>query len=418
MPPGTACGPTSGSSHYVATGTLVVARDADDWVEQLARLPRSSWSCRSSAGRRPTSPRRLPFLDLGDAALRALHADRRRAVRRADPAGSRAPPADPRGVALAPRIRRLPSSTPCRAAIRTADGARGPGRCPDRRRRALDARACCRRLRPASRRRGRLRSISSRRRSCVAAWRRRRCCSTRSRRPRAASTPCRRWRAPPSRSATTASRCSGDPDRERAPTAAELATVSALAALASAGLRALPGARGQNLLLQRHRGRAFIVERCANAWILAGFSGHGFKFGALIGERVAAALAGEQSADELAAWAAGRHLSTLQRGLRPLRLCYKPRRTREPRRHDHAPAGLLRHRPARSGRRARALPLAAGRGRRAQARARVHDRQRPGRACAGWSRSACRCSSTSSSTTSPIPWPARCARLAGSASRC
>jgi glycine/D-amino acid oxidase-like deaminating enzyme len=51
---------------------------------------------------------------------------------------------------------------------------------------------------------------------------------------------------------------------------------------------------------------AFIVERCENAWILAGFSGHGFKFGALIGERVAAALAGEHSADALAAWAAGR----------------------------------------------------------------------------------------------------------------
>jgi glycine/D-amino acid oxidase-like deaminating enzyme len=53
-------------------------------------------------------------------------------------------------------------------------------------------------------------------------------------------------------------------------------------------------------------GERFIAERVENAWILAGFSGHGFKFGALFGERVAAALAGELPADEFTAWAAGR----------------------------------------------------------------------------------------------------------------
>ncbi len=52
-------------------------------------------------------------------------------------------------------------------------------------------------------------------------------------------------------------------------------------------------------------GERFIVERAGNAWLLAGFSGHGFKFGALLGLRVAAALAGELAADELRAWAAG-----------------------------------------------------------------------------------------------------------------
>ena len=52
-------------------------------------------------------------------------------------------------------------------------------------------------------------------------------------------------------------------------------------------------------------GERFIAERVEKAWILAGFSGHGFKFGALLGERVAAAVAGELAAADLAAWAAG-----------------------------------------------------------------------------------------------------------------
>jgi glycine/D-amino acid oxidase-like deaminating enzyme len=39
--------------------------------------------------------------------------------------------------------------------------------------------------------------------------------------------------------------------------------------------------------------------------VLAGFSGHGFKFGALIGEAVAAALTGERPAAAITAWAAG-----------------------------------------------------------------------------------------------------------------
>jgi sarcosine oxidase len=54
------------------------------------------------------------------------------------------------------------------------------------------------------------------------------------------------------------------------------------------------------------RDQRFLVERCESAWVLAGFSGHGFKFAAVIGERIAAALAGERSAEDLAAWAAGR----------------------------------------------------------------------------------------------------------------
>jgi glycine/D-amino acid oxidase-like deaminating enzyme len=52
-------------------------------------------------------------------------------------------------------------------------------------------------------------------------------------------------------------------------------------------------------------GERFIAERVDNAWILAGFSGHGFKFGALIGERVAETLTGRRPGETVTAWAAG-----------------------------------------------------------------------------------------------------------------
>lgn len=41
------------------------------------------------------------------------------------------------------------------------------------------------------------------------------------------------------------------------------------------------------------------------AWVVSACSGHGFKFGALIGDGVAAAIAGERSAEETTRWAAG-----------------------------------------------------------------------------------------------------------------
>jgi glycine/D-amino acid oxidase-like deaminating enzyme len=53
-------------------------------------------------------------------------------------------------------------------------------------------------------------------------------------------------------------------------------------------------------------GERFIVEPVGRALVLAGFSGHGFKFGAVMGEAVAAALSGERSLSAIQAWAAGR----------------------------------------------------------------------------------------------------------------
>ncbi|MEE2828813.1 MAG: FAD-dependent oxidoreductase [Myxococcota bacterium] len=51
--------------------------------------------------------------------------------------------------------------------------------------------------------------------------------------------------------------------------------------------------------------RFLLLQRGA-CWIATGLSGHGFKFGPLLGEELAKALAGEGNAAALEAWAAGR----------------------------------------------------------------------------------------------------------------
>ena len=50
----------------------------------------------------------------------------------------------------------------------------------------------------------------------------------------------------------------------------------------------------------------FVVESCgARGWVLSGFSGHGFKFGAVIGLELARTLRGERAGAAFSAWAAG-----------------------------------------------------------------------------------------------------------------
>jgi glycine/D-amino acid oxidase-like deaminating enzyme len=51
----------------------------------------------------------------------------------------------------------------------------------------------------------------------------------------------------------------------------------------------------------------FIVEPVGpQSWVMSGFSGHGFKFGPVLGQRLAAAIAGEIAPISLTTWAAGR----------------------------------------------------------------------------------------------------------------
>ncbi len=49
----------------------------------------------------------------------------------------------------------------------------------------------------------------------------------------------------------------------------------------------------------------FIVERLGKAWVMAGFSGRGFKFAAVLGEAIVAAVSGRRDAADVTAWAAG-----------------------------------------------------------------------------------------------------------------
>lgn len=98
----------------------------------------------------------------------------------------------------------------------------------------------------------------------------------------------------------------GHPDRERAPSADEATTVTALAGTRLRDLARYRTIETRTCFYSVTADERFVALRIGNAWVLAGFSGHGFKFGALMGERLAAALAGDLPADELAAWAAGR----------------------------------------------------------------------------------------------------------------
>lgn len=98
----------------------------------------------------------------------------------------------------------------------------------------------------------------------------------------------------------------GQPDRDREPTAADTAS-------------ALEGARARLTDFADYRVLAtrtcfysvseeerFVVEPLEQAWVLAGFSGHGFKFGAVIGEMLASTVDGARPPAALTAWGAGR----------------------------------------------------------------------------------------------------------------
>jgi glycine/D-amino acid oxidase-like deaminating enzyme len=51
----------------------------------------------------------------------------------------------------------------------------------------------------------------------------------------------------------------------------------------------------------------FIVEPLgAQGWVMSGFSGHGFKFAALLGLELARVIGGKGAAVSLTEWAAGR----------------------------------------------------------------------------------------------------------------
>jgi sarcosine oxidase len=97
----------------------------------------------------------------------------------------------------------------------------------------------------------------------------------------------------------------GDPDADRTPTAAEIARVT------DAARRRLRHADRYRILEARtcfytlSPDERFIAEEQGKCLILAGFSGHGYKFAPLIGERVADLLDGRLAFEAFQTWLAG-----------------------------------------------------------------------------------------------------------------
>jgi glycine/D-amino acid oxidase-like deaminating enzyme len=97
----------------------------------------------------------------------------------------------------------------------------------------------------------------------------------------------------------------GHPDLERVPSEPERAQALALARTRLVEFERYQVYAARTCFYSVAAGERFIVEPFGRAWVLAGFSGHGFKFGAVIGEAIAEVLSGRRLAGAVSAWAAG-----------------------------------------------------------------------------------------------------------------
>jgi glycine/D-amino acid oxidase-like deaminating enzyme len=291
-----------GRSHYHETGTLAIAREHDDWVQQsrqgLAELgvPFAIWQPDEMAAR-------LPFLDLASARF-ALYT----------PTGG-ALLAEPILADLADHLRAggvdLRTQTPvrdldpARATVRLADGrqddadllivAAGPwtGRLlPALAARITPSRQVAAYLEPPA--------------GQLEAWRRAPMVLDQVEAARGGF-----YAVPPV--AGTALKIGdhgfslrGQPDLEREPTEADLAAALAVARTRLVGFERYRVLGARTCFYSVAEAERFVVQPIGRAWVLAGFSGHGFKFGAVIGEMLAQTVDGAQSPAALTAWAAWR----------------------------------------------------------------------------------------------------------------
>lgn len=97
----------------------------------------------------------------------------------------------------------------------------------------------------------------------------------------------------------------GDPDIDREPGAAELRRMFGSARGRIRGFADYRLLDGRTCFYTVADDERFVAEQRGRAVVLAGFSGHGFKFGPLIGERFAAVAAGRLSFAAFARWAEG-----------------------------------------------------------------------------------------------------------------
>ena len=97
----------------------------------------------------------------------------------------------------------------------------------------------------------------------------------------------------------------GEPDAEREPTETDRTQTMMVAQSRLVGFERYRAVAARTCFYSVAEDERFIVEPVGRALVLGGFSGHGFKFGAVIGETAAAALCGERSLIALRDWAAG-----------------------------------------------------------------------------------------------------------------
>ncbi|NNG03710.1 MAG: FAD-dependent oxidoreductase [Inquilinus sp.] len=98
----------------------------------------------------------------------------------------------------------------------------------------------------------------------------------------------------------------GDPDRDRQVADAETASLLEGCARRLAGFDRYRPGEAKSCFYTVEAEERFVVEPIGAAgWVMTGFSGHGFKFGALMGEAVAETLTGDRSPTALPRWAAG-----------------------------------------------------------------------------------------------------------------
>lgn len=97
----------------------------------------------------------------------------------------------------------------------------------------------------------------------------------------------------------------GDPDADRVPSAAEVAGLMRLAAGTLADAPAYRPVAARICHYDVAREERFVATLEGRCLTLAGFSGHGFKFGALVGERAAEVLARPETLPAFQHWLAG-----------------------------------------------------------------------------------------------------------------
>jgi glycine/D-amino acid oxidase-like deaminating enzyme len=98
----------------------------------------------------------------------------------------------------------------------------------------------------------------------------------------------------------------GEPEREREATREEIAAMLALARPRLLRFDEYTVDFGRTCFYDVAEHERFIVEPVgARGWVMTGFSGHGFKFGPMLGREVAAAILGRKSAETVRRWAAG-----------------------------------------------------------------------------------------------------------------